>query len=97
MYQIEFTSEALDDLQLFRKHDQAKILEVIEIQLQHQPQVDTRNRKRLRPNRVAEWELRLGRSRVFYDVLEETKVAKIAAIGYKEGSQLYLHGEAFEL
>ena len=72
------------------------MLDTIDTQLTDQPAVATRNRKRLRPNRVSEWELRIGRFRVFYDVLP-AELVKIVAIGYKEGSRLFIRGEEFEL
>ena len=51
----------------------------------------------MRPNDLAEWELRLGKFRVFYDVEEQVKIVKVEAIGYKDGSQLFIHGEEYEL
>jgi len=96
-FDIKYTEDAFEDLEAFRKYDQTLILDRIDRQLIHQPTVETRNRKRLRPNRVAEWELRIGRFRVFYDVLGSERVVKVAAIGYKEGSRLFMHGEEFEL
>jgi hypothetical protein len=44
------------------------MLDSIERQLVHEPLVETRNRKQLRPNPVAPWELRIGDLRVFYEV-----------------------------
>ena len=76
---------------------QTLILDIVDRQLADQPAVETRNRKRLRPNRVSEWELRIGRFRVFYDVLPDERLVKVVAIGYKEGSRLFLHGQEFEL
>lgn len=66
MYKIRFTPEALDDLKSLRKSEQKEVLDGIESQLKHEPALETRNRKRLRPNDVAEWELRTGKFRVFY-------------------------------
>ncbi|MEX0711323.1 MAG: type II toxin-antitoxin system RelE/ParE family toxin [Pirellulales bacterium] len=97
MFGIEFTPEAVDDLQSYRKHDQQQIIAAIEIQLSHQPTEETRNRKRLRPNQLAEWELRVGDFRVFYDADAEAAVVKIEAIGYKQGSKLFVHGEEYML
>jgi mRNA-degrading endonuclease RelE of RelBE toxin-antitoxin system len=57
----------------------------------------SRNRKRLRPNRLAEWELRIGDFRVFYDVDRDVSLVKIEAIGHKAGSVLFVHGEEYEL
>lgn len=44
------------------------VLDSLEGQLAFQPTVETRNRKRLRPNPVAPRELRLGHPRVYFDV-----------------------------
>jgi len=55
MFNIDVTDSASDDLEWFQKHDQMIITDQIELQLTHQPNVETRNRKRLRPNQVAEW------------------------------------------
>ena len=66
-------------------------------------QVHARGRRRhqhnkvLRPNRLAERELRIGRFRVFYDIDEGTAVVRIAAIGHKRGNRLYVRGEEFIL
>jgi mRNA-degrading endonuclease RelE of RelBE toxin-antitoxin system len=97
MFRIAFTPEARDDLQRLRKRDQQQILAAIEAQLSQQPGEETRNRKRLRPNQLAEWELRSGRFRVFYDVDEGTALVKIEAVGYKQGNILFVHGEEYEL
>jgi mRNA-degrading endonuclease RelE of RelBE toxin-antitoxin system len=97
MFQINFTPEALEDLQGFRAYEQRQIIQAIEEQLQYQPTQPTRNRKQLRPNNLAEWELRIDTFRVFYDVDEELSVVKIEAIGYKEGNKLFVHGEEYEL
>jgi len=68
MFQISFTPEAIEDLRWFIKVDRKSIMEEIETQLLHEPSTETRNRKRLRPNQLAEWELRSGGFRVFFDV-----------------------------
>lgn len=65
MYEIEYTPEAREDLNSFRKFEQKRILDEIDAQLQYEPNVETRNRKKLRPNDVAEWELRIDNVRVF--------------------------------
>lgn len=54
MYDIEFTSEAIEDLKSFRKFGQQTIISGIDTQLRYEPAVETRNR--MRPNDVAEWE-----------------------------------------
>ena len=97
MLQIDFTPEAVEDLRSLRKYDQRMIVASIEGQLPHQATEESRNRKRLRPNQLAEWELRVGDFRVFYDVDTDSALVKIEAIGHKEGNQLFVHGEEYEL
>lgn len=68
------------------------LLEAIERQLKYQPTVETRNRKRMDPDKglyVAPWELRVGDLREYYAVREgpEPKVV-IAAIGLKERNRI---------
>ena len=97
MFRIEFTPETVADLRSLRRYDQEQIVGGIERQLPQQATEPSRNRKRLRPNRLAEWELRIGDFRVFYDVDLEKTLVKIEAIGYKDGSMLFVHGEEYEL
>lgn len=93
MYQIEFTPEALDDLTALKKNEQTEILDSTEEQLRFEPATETRNRKRMRLNPVAEWELRIGRFRVLYNVEEEVKIVSIEAVGIKIGSNLVFRGK----
>ncbi len=102
MYAIAYTEEALADLEYLRKAERQLVLDEIDRQLTYEPTVETNNRKRLRPNQLAEWELRIGKYRVFYDVIEQddtevVKVVKIEAVGFKERNKLFIRGEEFEL
>ena len=97
MYEIEFTPEAQDDLKALRKFEQKTIMTGIETQLRSEPTVETRNRKRLRPNDVAEWELRLGKYRVFYNVEEHVLIVSIEAVGFKVGNMLFIRGKRRKL
>ena len=70
----------------------------IEVQLIHEPDVETRNRKPLkRPVSFgADWELRLGpdnRFRVFYQVNTEGRKVRILAGGVKKRNQLFIGGD----
>jgi mRNA-degrading endonuclease RelE of RelBE toxin-antitoxin system len=74
----------------------------IEEQLSYTPATETRNRKPLEEPASfgATWELRFGPKnsfRVFYDVDHEQKAVSVLAIGVKEGNQLFIGGEEFEL
>ena len=97
MYIIEFTPEALDDLQALRKFEQKEVLDGVESQLRHVPTIETRNQKKLRPNEVAAWELRIVRFRVLYNVKLDVRGVSIEAIGFKVGNQLFIHGKKTEL
>jgi addiction module RelE/StbE family toxin len=96
-YKIQFSRRADDDLQYFKVFEQRIIVQAIEEQLTQQPKVETRNRKPLSDNPVASWELRIQHYRVFYDVFDQEKTVKIAAIGYKKHNQLYFKDEEFDI
>jgi mRNA-degrading endonuclease RelE of RelBE toxin-antitoxin system len=68
VFVVEFTAEAVEDVKAFRKFDQQHIVGAIDAQLPAQATTPSRNRKPLRPNSLAEWELRVRDFRVFYDV-----------------------------
>jgi mRNA-degrading endonuclease RelE of RelBE toxin-antitoxin system len=51
----------------------------------------------MRPNQLAEWELRAGRYRIFYDIHPDTTVVAIVAVGYKQGNVLYIRGKEYHL
>jgi mRNA-degrading endonuclease RelE of RelBE toxin-antitoxin system len=93
MHTVELTHSALQDLKSLRKVDQRRVLQGIEAQLIHEPSRETRNRKRLRPNEIAEWELRLDRFRVFYNVGDEELTVSVEAIGFKVGNILIIRDE----
>ena len=97
MYDIEFDPDALEDLRSLRKFEQKQVLDGIEIQLRHDPNVETRNRKRLRPNEIAEWELRVGQLRVFYNVHTADLIVRIEAVGIKAGNLLFIRGAKRQL
>ena len=97
MYEIELTPEARDDLKSLRKFEQQTIIAGIDTQLRYEPAVETRHRTRLRPNEVAEWELRIGKYRVFYNVEEHVLIVSIEAIGFKVGNVLFIRGKRRDL
>ena len=88
-------AEAAEDLESLRSFDARRVVAAIESQLTHEPTRETRNRKQLRPNELAEWELRVDVFRVSYDVADE--VVKVVAIALKEGNDLFVHGQRYEL
>ncbi|AOY82511.2 type II toxin-antitoxin system RelE/ParE family toxin [Moorena producens JHB] len=97
MFAIEFTPEAKDDLGWFKKNERKLILDGIEANLRYEPTVITANRKQLRPNRTAKWELRIDRYRVFYDVTSVVQIVSIEAVGLKLRNKLYFRGKERQL
>ena len=53
--------------------------------------------KRLRPNGLANWELRLDPFRVFYNIEEAHGLVLVVAIGWKDRNRLIIGGKEFEL
>ncbi|HAG85261.1 MAG TPA: plasmid stabilization protein ParE [Cyanobacteria bacterium UBA12227] len=84
-------------MQTFTAREQRIIRDAMIEQLSNEPTVPTRNRKEMRPNLLAVWELRIGDFRVYYDIDEEESIVDIRAIGIKEGNQVRIGGEIFEL
>jgi mRNA-degrading endonuclease RelE of RelBE toxin-antitoxin system len=66
-YRIRFAESADEHLARLTVRHQAIILNAVREQLRHEPFRESRNRKQLRPNPLAPWELRVGALRVFYE------------------------------
>ena len=96
-FRIDFTEEAKTDLAWFSAYERKGIIEEIKCQLTDQPMLETRNRKQLRDNPVARWELRIGKYRVFYEVAQETSTVYVGAVGFKAHNVLYIRGEEVAL
>jgi mRNA-degrading endonuclease RelE of RelBE toxin-antitoxin system len=97
MYEIGYTSQATEDLRWFKKREQIIILDGVDTNLRYEPTVVTRNRKPMRPNETAEWELWLGDFRVLYNVDELVRIVEIQRVGEKRGSRLLFGGVEEEL
>jgi mRNA-degrading endonuclease RelE of RelBE toxin-antitoxin system len=96
-YTIEFAESVKMQLRQLTASDRVLVLDFVEKQLLHEPLVETRNRKPLRPNPIAPWELRVGELRVFYEVEEEANTVYILAVGEKRGSVLWIGGKEVKL
>jgi hypothetical protein len=77
MYEVEYTIDAIEDLKFYRKHERQLIVDQIDEQLSQEPTHETRNRKRLRPNRVAELELVYGNSVSFTTLMKTKKLLRL--------------------
>lgn len=97
-YDIEFAATAEGHLRALTARQRSSVFEGIERHLAHQPALETRNRKPMRPNPLATWELRLGDLRVYYRIQEEAKkMVQIAAVGVKKREQIWIGDERMDL
>ena len=97
-YQIEYSPPAEAHLRFLTARQRAIVFDTIDEQLADQPALETRNRKPMRPNPVAPWELRIGDLRVYYDIEEEPVLrVLILAIGVRQRTRVIIGGEEVEL
>ena len=93
-YKIVMSPDARDHLRGFPAAARAIIVDAMTEQLAYEPLTESRNRKPLRPNPMAPWELRVRRWRIFYDVTAEPEATvTIVAIGEKRRNELWIGGE----
>jgi mRNA-degrading endonuclease RelE of RelBE toxin-antitoxin system len=99
VFEINFTPIAATYVRAYRKFEQQIILDAIEEQLRYEPMTETRQRKRLGENPLSDWELRVQKYRVFYDVLieEDPQVVQSKAVGHKDHNTLYIGGKEVDL
>lgn len=97
-YRIEYSPDTEEHLRALTARQQSIVLDTVERQLKYQPNMETRNRKPMRPNPLAPWELRIGSLRVYYDVEDEPElVVYIRAIGIKERNTVRIGKEVVTL
>jgi len=92
-YTVEFAQSVAAHFWALTARDRATALAAIDRQLLHEPLKETRNRKPLRPNPIAPWELRVGQLRVGAD----RGVVKILAVGRKRRNVLMIGGQEIQL
>jgi len=97
MFEITYTHSAREDIWTFRKQEQTLIADSIEEHLTRQPNLETRNRKKLRPNQTAQWELRSENYRVLYDVDEIERQVEVKLVGRKVGATLLVRGQEYRI
>jgi mRNA-degrading endonuclease RelE of RelBE toxin-antitoxin system len=97
-YTVEFAASVEAHLQALTARDRAMAIAGISRQLLHEPLKEARNRKPLRPNPIAPWELRVGQLRVFFEVIEgDTRLVRILAVGRKQRNILMIGGKEIRL
>ena len=84
-FRIEYSPATIAHLNALTARQQSIVLDGAARYLSVDPMVETRNRKPMRPNPLAPWELRLGSLRVYFDVVVEPEpVVVVLAVGVKE-------------
>jgi mRNA-degrading endonuclease RelE of RelBE toxin-antitoxin system len=96
-YILDMTEDANEDLSYYRAFERKIITDEMDIQLVGQPHVESNNRRRLRDNPIARWELKVGNFRIFYEIDADTQVVTIISVGHKEHNVLYIRGKVVQL
>ncbi len=92
-YRITITEDGERQLRALPVREQRILDAAIRSRLEHQPTVSSHAVKRLRPNPLAEFELRAGDLRVLYNVERDEVIVLI--VGRKVGNTLIVEGEEY--
>ena len=93
---VTLKESVIGDLRWFGKRDGRILLKESEQRLLSNPLLESRSMKTLRPNPLAQRELRLfGKYRVLFNVAEEANQVTIILVGEKRGNSLFVQGEEF--
>jgi mRNA-degrading endonuclease RelE of RelBE toxin-antitoxin system len=88
-YDIVLAPEAVEDLRMLKANVRAAVRRALEIHLRYEPTKTSRSRiKRLRGVRRPQFRLRVGETRVFYDV--SGSAVEILAIVTKSEAEAWL-------
>ncbi len=97
-YTIEYSPETDRHLRVLTARQRTLVFDTVDRQLAYQPLLETRNRKPMRPNPIAPWELRIGNLRVYYDVAEMPEpIVFIRAVGIKYRNRVMIGDEEIDL
>jgi mRNA-degrading endonuclease RelE of RelBE toxin-antitoxin system len=95
-WKVEIKEAAINHLGFFGQKTGRKILQTALELLERDPLAETKNMKSLRPNPVAQRELRLfGKYRVLFSVEVEDGLVTIILVGEKRGNRLIVLGREF--
>ena len=84
-FRIEYAPASVAHLKALTASQQSIVLDGVARHLTVDPMVETRNRRPMRPNPLAPWELRLGNLRVYFDIVSGPEpVVVVLAVGVKE-------------
>jgi mRNA-degrading endonuclease RelE of RelBE toxin-antitoxin system len=93
---VTLKESVVDDLRWFGRKNGRVLLKEAEERLSSAPLAETRNAKTLRPNPVAQRELRLfSKYRVLFNVDAKAREVTIVLVGEKRGDSLFVQGQEF--
>lgn len=100
-HRIVYSDEAIEHLRLLAARERGEVVGAVERSLAAEPTLETRHRKRMRPNPIAPWELRVGDLRVYYDVKasdeRDAPEVQVLAVGRKDRNRVLIAGEEIDL
>jgi mRNA-degrading endonuclease RelE of RelBE toxin-antitoxin system len=96
-FQIEYSPEAISHLRGLTARQRRTVLDHVERRLAQEPLSATRNKKPMRANPLAPWELRVGSLRVYYEASPRLRTVWIRAVGTKQRNHVLIGGEKIEL
>jgi len=95
-WSVELKESVLDDFRWFGKKNGRQLLKAALERLEDDPLTEARQVKPLRPNPIADRELRLfGRYRVLFRVDAPARVVTIVLVGEKRGEALLVQGREY--
>jgi mRNA-degrading endonuclease RelE of RelBE toxin-antitoxin system len=98
VYRIVLTREAQAHFVALGASQRAILRDQLLVQLSQEPARETKRRKRLRPNFLATWRLRVGDLRVYYEIIEGREATVLVkAIGLKVRERILIDGEEIDL
>ena len=96
-WHVALKDSAVADFRWFGRKDGRLLLKAALEHLVADPLAETRNLKTLRPNPIAQRELRLlGKYRVLFNVDRGQELVTVVVAGEKRGNALIVQGEPFE-
>jgi mRNA-degrading endonuclease RelE of RelBE toxin-antitoxin system len=97
-YRIEYSPQTDGHLRALTARQRSLVFNAVDEQLSQEPSVETRNRKPMRPNPVAPWELRIRELRVYYDFTEQPEpLVTVLAVGVKRRDRVVIGGQEYRL
>ena len=92
---VTMTDDAERQFRALSVREQRILQEAIGVRLVHEPTKESRAIKRLRPNSVAGFELRVGDLRAMYVVDSNNQEVIIGVVGEKRGNKLFVEGREY--